>query len=249
MVVDDNGDMNCDTNGGATVLNLAGYRFVSLDGLAELRERLHAAATAQALRGTVLLAPEGINLFLAGCEARLAGIGFKRSHSAAQPFRKLLVKIKPEIITLRVPDLNPSENPAPAVAPRELKRWLDQGHDDAGREVVLLDTRNRWEVDQGSFTNAVHPDLEKFSDYPLRVGALGDLAGKTIVTFCTGGIRCEKAAPWMRRAGYDHVYQLQGGILQYFEDCGGAHYQGECVVFDARGSLDADLMPARRVST
>ena len=189
MVVDDNGDMNCDTNGGATVLNLAGYRFVSLDGLAELRERLHAAATAQALRGTVLLAPEGINLFLAGCEAgiarfvetldadaRLAGIGFKRSHSAAQPFRKLLVKIKPEIITLRVPDLNPSENPAPAVAPRELKRWLDQGHDDAGREVVLLDTRNRWEVDQGSFTNAVHPDLEKFSDYPLRVGALGDLA-------------------------------------------------------------------------
>ena len=237
-----------------SVLNIAAYRFVSLDALPALKMQLAAAACAQGLKGTVLLAPEGINLFLAGsdegiagfvrvldADERLAHLTLKRSYSVSQPFKKLLVKIKPEIITLRQPQVNPSLTPAPSVAPHTLKAWLDQGHDDAGRPVVLLDTRNAFEVAHGSFEGAVHPDIEKFSDYPERVAALGDFEGKTVVTFCTGGIRCEKAAPWMLAAGYQNVVQLEGGILNYFEHCGSAHYTGGCFVFDERRALDGDL--------
>lgn len=237
-----------------SVLNIAAYRFVTLDDLPALKAQLAAVACAQGLKGTVLLAPEGINLFLAGsaqgveafvqrldADARLAQLTLKRSVSATQPFKKLLVKIKPEIITMRQPQVNPARTPAPAVAPKTLKAWLDQGHDDAGRPVVLLDTRNAFEVGHGSFEAAVHADIEKFSDYPARVGALGRFEGKTVVTFCTGGIRCEKAAPWMLLAGYQNVVQLEGGILNYFEHCGSAHYQGGCFVFDERRALDGDL--------
>ncbi|MES2682275.1 MAG: sulfurtransferase [Pseudomonadota bacterium] len=237
-----------------SVLNIAAYRFVSLDALPALKMHLAAAACAQGLKGTVLLAPEGINLFLAGsdegiaafvqaldADERLANLTLKRSYSDTQPFKKLLVKIKPEIITLRQPQVNPALTPAPSVAPTKLKAWLDQGHDDAGRPVVLLDTRNAFEVGHGSFEGAVHPDIEKFSDYPAAVGSLGDLSGKTVVTFCTGGIRCEKAAPWMLQAGYENVVQLEGGILNYFEHCGSAHYTGGCFVFDERRALDGDL--------
>ncbi|MDO9452702.1 MAG: sulfurtransferase [Stagnimonas sp.] len=239
-----------------SVLNIAAYRFVSIGDLPALKSRLAAAACGQGLKGTVLLAQEGINLFLAGspegieafiavlaADARFAGLPIKRSVSATQPFKKLLVKIKPEIITLRQPQVNPALTPAPSVAPQVLKQWLDQGHDDAGRALVLLDTRNAFEVEQGTFDGAVHPDIEKFSDYPAHVGVLGDLKDKTVVTFCTGGIRCEKAAPWMLQAGYENVVQLEGGILKYFEDCGSAHYTGGCFVFDERRALDGELQP------
>ncbi|MES2885191.1 MAG: sulfurtransferase [Pseudomonadota bacterium] len=237
-----------------SVLNIAAYRFVSLDALPALKMQLAAAACAQGLKGTVLLAPEGINLFLAGsdegiasfkrvldADERLAQLTLKRSHSETQPFKKLLVKIKPEIITLRQPQVNPALTPAPSVAPHTLKAWLDRGHDDAGRPVVLLDTRNAFEVAHGTFDGAVHPDIEKFSDYPEHLAKLGDFTGKTVVTFCTGGIRCEKAAPWMLAAGYQNVVQLEGGILNYFEHCGSAHYTGGCFVFDERRALDGDL--------
>ncbi len=240
-----------------SVVNIAAYRFVPLHDLPALQQQLAASAGTQGLKGTVLLAAEGINLFLAGsaagieafiaalaADARFAGMVFKRSLSASQPFKKLLVKLKPEIITLRQPQVNPALTPAPAITAQQLKHWLDQGHDDAGRPLVLLDTRNSFEVEHGSFNGAVHPELEKFSDYPAQVGALGaasDFDDKTIVTFCTGGIRCEKAAPWMLQAGYAQVVQLEGGILNYFEHCGNAHYTGGCFVFDERRALDGDL--------
>ncbi len=236
------------------VLNIAAYRFVTLQNIEELRGRLLAAAEAQELKGTILLADEGINLFLAGSHAgieafiamldadpRLAHLTLKRSESATQPFRKMLVKIKREIIRMDQPQVQPARTPAPAITPQQLKTWLDQGHDDAGREVVLLDTRNTFEFDHGTFDGAIHPDIAKFSEYPDRLPPPQAFSGKTIVTFCTGGIRCEKAAPWMLQAGYDHVLQLQGGILQYFEDCGSAHFHGDCFVFDERRALDGDL--------
>jgi len=245
-----------------SVLNIAAYRFVPLDDLPALKARLLADAASQGLKGTVLLAAEGINLFLAGsaegihgfiiqltADPRFAGLHFKRSFSDAQPFQKLLVKIKPEIITLRQPQVNPALKPAPSVAPEQLRQWLDQGHDDDGRPLVLLDTRNAFEVAHGTFDGAVHPDIEKFSDYPEHLAKLGDLSGKTIVTFCTGGIRCEKAAPWMLQAGYEHVVQLEGGILNYFEHCGSAHYHGGCFVFDERRALDGDLQVLRGAQT
>ncbi len=127
-----------------------------------------------------------------------------------------------------------------------VQRWLDQGHDDAGRPVVTLDTRNAFEVDHGTFEGAIDWRIHKFSDFPQALQAHRDeLEGKTVVSFCTGGIRCEKAAILMQETGLEHVYQLEGGILKYFEETGGAHFRGECFVFDEREALGADLRARR----
>lgn len=239
------------------ILNIAAYKFVALDGLAELRESLLNALATRAIKGTVLLAEEGINLFLAAepasihdflawlrQDARFADLHAKESGSATQPFHKLLVKIKPEIIRMNHPAIRPSAGRAPAVDAATLKRWLDAGHDDGGRPVVMLETRNTYEVEAGTFRNAIDWRLEKFTEFPQAVLAhREELAGKTVVSFCTGGIRCEKAAIYMQEAGIAHVYQLDGGILKYFEDCGAAHYEGECFVFDDRRAVNAALQP------
>lgn len=252
----DNGRAVTDTPS-LPILNAASYRFVHLDDTAALRERLLEAGRQHGLLGTVLLATEGINFCLAGTEEgldlfldllrsdpRLAGLDVKLSRSARQPFRKLLVKVKREIIRMNHPSIQPARGRAPAVDARTLKRWLDQGHDDAGRPVVTLDTRNAFEVDHGSFEGAIDWRLARFSDFPAAVQAhRADLEGKTVVSFCTGGIRCEKAALYMREAGVQDVWQLEGGILKYFEEAGGAHYAGSCFVFDERQALTPDLLP------
>jgi UPF0176 protein len=240
------------------VLNISGYQFTPVADPPALRDVLHAAAEAGALRGTVLLAHEGVNLFLAGAEAAidgflavlrdqpgLAGFEAKRSWSHEPPFRRLRVKVKREIIRMNQPAIAPQDGRAPALDARTLRRWLDQGHDDAGRPVVTLDTRNAFEVDRGSFEGAIDWRLAKFSDFPAALQARrGELEGRTVVSFCTGGIRCEKAALYMREAGLDHVWQLEGGILRYFEEAGGAHFRGDCFVFDERIALDASLAVA-----
>ena len=240
------------------VLNVSAYRFVELDNLTELRERVRAACLAAGLKGTVLLAPEGINLFLAGLpdqlramldwlrgDARFAGLEVKESWSDEQPFNRMLVKLKKEIITMKKPQVRPLGGRAPVVAPEQLKRWLDAGQDDAGREVVMVDTRNGFEVDIGTFEGAINPKIESFGQFPEVVDKLApELAGKTVVTFCTGGIRCEKAVLYMQERGFEHVYQLDGGILKYFETVGGSHYHGDCFVFDRRVALTPALAAA-----
>ena len=237
------------------ILNIAAYKFVTIDDAAGLREQLRTTTHALALKGTILLAPEGINLFLAGtpdamhaflaalrADARFADLEAKESWSASQPFRRMLVKIKREIIRMDHPAIQPAAGRAPGVDAPTLKRWLDQGHDDAGRPVALLDTRNAFEVDYGSFEGAIDWRIRKFTDFPKALQKHRDeLAGKTVVSFCTGGIRCEKAAILMREVGVADVLQLDGGILKYFEEVGGAHYRGECFVFDGRESLSPDL--------
>lgn len=242
------------------ILNISAYKFVPLPDATELRTQLQALTLDLGLKGTILLAEEGINLFLAGpaeavralvahlhADARFANIVPKESWSAQQPFRKMLVKVKPEIIRMNHPTIRPAEGRAPAVPAATVKRWLDQGHDDEGRPVVTLDTRNDFEVDQGTFDNAIDWRISKFSEFPQAVlDHRAELAGKTVVSFCTGGIRCEKAAIFMQEAGLDHVYQLEGGILKYFEETGGAHYHGNCFVFDERRGVDADLSALRR---
>jgi len=242
-----------------SVLNISAYRFVTIDDPQALREALSSHAASLGLLGTILLAHEGINLFLAGApdavhdflgqlraDERFAHMQAKESWSAQQPFRKLLVKVKPEIIRMNHPAIQPALGRAPAVDGPTARRWLDQGHDDEGRPVVTLDTRNAFEVGHGTFEGAVDWGLKKFSDFPAAFDAhKGELEGKTIVSFCTGGIRCEKAAIYMREAGLDHVWQLDGGILKYFEETGGAHFSGNCFVFDEREALDPDLDPAR----
>lgn len=242
----------------APIVNIAAYKFISFDDTAEKRPQFQAICQELDLKGTILLTPEGINLFLAGVresvdkflawlrnDARFADIEVKESYSDAQPFKRMLVKLKREIITMKMPLIQPEKGRAPAVDAKTLKRWLDNGHDDAGRPVVMMDTRNAFEVDVGTFDNTIDYRIEKFSDFPAVAAAHKDeLADKTVVTFCTGGIRCEKAAIHMQNVGYDHVYQLEGGILKYFEEVGGAHYTGSCFVFDYRVALNPQLEPS-----
>jgi len=237
------------------VLNVSAYHFVTLDDAPALREPILTDAKARGLRGKVLLAEEGINLFVAGEHAavrgfvdwlrqdlRLAALQAKESESDTIPFKRMLVKVKPEIIRMNHPTVRPQDNRAPAVNAPTLARWLAAGHDDAGREVVMLDTRNGFEVDCGRFRGAIDWRLGKFSDFPAALAEhAATLRGKTVVSYCTGGIRCEKAALWMAEAGVEHVLQLEGGILKYFEETGGAHFDGDCFVFDERVALDAAL--------
>jgi UPF0176 protein len=243
----------------SAVLNISSYLFTTLNDTAALRERLHAEALARELKGTVLIAEEGINLFLAGPadavrgwvaalkqDPRFAAIEPKESWSAAVPFKKLLVKVKPELIRMNHPTIRPdvvgAQGRAPAVEASVLRQWLSQGHDDAGRPVVTLDTRNAFEVDYGTFEGAIDWRIDKFSEFPQAVQAHKDaFEGKTVVSFCTGGIRCEKAALYMQEQGIEQVYQLEGGILKYLELTDGAHWQGECFVFDQREALAANL--------
>ena len=185
-------------------LNIAAYKFIALHDLPALQSAVLHQAQAAALKGTVLLAEEGINLFLAGsadeitsflawlqADARFADIQVKQSWSRTQPFNKLRVKVKPEIIRMNHPAVCPSAGRAPAVDAPTLKRWLDQGHDDTGRPVVMLDTRNAFEVDVGTFAHAIDWRISKFTDFPRALlDHQGELAGKTVVSFCTGGIRC-----------------------------------------------------------
>jgi UPF0176 protein len=248
-----------------SIVNLAAYKFVSIESTADWREPLHARCEALGLRGTILLAPEGINFFLAGPreatdafldylrhDARFADkftdLEVKESLSDHQPFRRMLVKLKREIITMHAPAIRPEAGRAAAVDARTLKRWLDAGLDDEGRPVVMLDTRNAFEVDVGTFSNALDYRIDKFSEFPQVVAEhRDDFSGKTVVSFCTGGIRCEKAAIHMQNVGIDHVYQLEGGILKYFEEVGGEHYEGDCFVFDQRTALTPRLEPAATV--
>jgi len=243
--------------GEAQVLNIAAYRFVAIDDCAALRDQLLGRCCALDLRGTILLAPEGLNLFLAGAPARIAawlaalledarfhGLALRRSWSAEQPFAKMQVKLKAEIIRMRRPELVPAAGRARAVAPATLARWIDQGRDEEGRPLLLLDTRNAFEVDYGSFRGAMSLGLGRFSDFPARIAPYLDaLRDKTVVSFCTGGIRCEKAALFLGSAGLVHNYQLDGGILGYLESVGAQHYNGTCFVFDGREALDHRLAP------
>ena len=244
------------------ILNVSAYRFVPVHDTAALQGSVLARTQAAGLKGTVLIAQEGLNLALAGpapalrtflswlqADERFADLPLKESFSAGMPFRRLLVKVKREIIRMNRPAVRPAAGRAPAVTARTLARWLAQGHCDEGRPLVMLDTRNAFEVDAGAFEGAIDWRLGKFSDFPLELEArLDELRNKTVVSYCTGGIRCEKAALVMLDAGLVHVHQLEGGILRYFEDTGSAPgWSGDCVVFDDRGALRPDLSPVRNL--
>ena len=230
--------------------NIAAYKFAPLDHLKERRAHLLARCKEWNLKGTILLSTEGINLFVAGrpdsvqnliAELRaipgLADLPLKVSESEHQPFNRMLVRIKKEIIAFGVEGIDPGRYTSPRISPAKLKQWLDEG-----RPVTLLDTRNDYEVKLGTFKNAVPAGIDHFRDFPEAVAKLPDhLKDQPIVTFCTGGIRCEKAAPFMEKAGFKNIFQLDGGILKYFEECGGAHYDGECFVFDQRVGVDPSL--------
>ncbi len=234
------------------ILNAAAYKFAPLTDLMSRRDRLRELCERLQLRGSILISPEGINLFVAGeadpvesllTELRswpgLADLTPKLSGTETQPFRRMIVRVKKEIIAFGVKGIDPARYTSPKLPATELKRWLDEK-----RPVTLLDTRNRYEVKLGTFRNALSIDIDHFRDFPAAVEKLPtELKDQPIVMFCTGGIRCEKAGPFMEREGFQQIYQLDGGILKYFEECGDAHYEGECFVFDQRTGLDAGLHP------
>lgn len=234
----------------ATTTNISCYQFATLSNLKEMRTKLLAECNERGLKGTILLSPEGINMFLSGEREQidalvdglrtipgLEGLKPKYSASSGQPFRRMLVRLKKEIIAFGVEGIDPARYTSPRLEPKVLKQWLDEG-----RPVILYDTRNDYEVKLGTFKGAIPAGIDHFRDFPAAVAALPpEMKKAPVVTFCTGGIRCEKAAPFMENAGFEQVWQLEGGILKYFEECGGAHYDGECFVFDQRVGVDPAL--------
>jgi predicted sulfurtransferase len=231
-------------------LNIAAYKFIALNELPTLRTVLKSRCQALELLGTILVSPEGINMMLVGApenisafqaylakDARFADLHYKKSYSHQLTFEHLFVKIKKEIIAFDIASVDPVQQKAPYIQPQELKQWLDEN-----RDIVLLDARNDYEIQLGTFNNSVDLNIKHFRDFPEAAKKLdASLKEKTIVTFCTGGIRCEKAALLLQEYGFKKIYQLEGGILDYFETCGNAHYNGQCYIFDQRVGLNAAL--------
>ncbi len=229
--------------------HIAGYKFISLHSLDALRQELLDHCKTLQLKGTVLLSLEGINISLAGSDAaitqflaqlqadeRFTDMTFHHTFAEKEPFQRLKIKLKKEIITLREPTINPVVTRAPTITANTLKTWLDEK-----RDITLFDTRNDYEIRFGTFNGAKHLELRDFSTLPTSIA---DIArDKPIVMFCTGGIRCEKAALLMLAEGYTNVYQLEGGILGYFANVGGEHFHGDCFVFDERVAVNAKLEP------
>lgn len=235
-----------------SIVNVSAYRFIDLpkDHLPTLRTQLLKKANACQLKGTILLGTEGINLFLAGERddidayksflnhfEQFSNLFYKESFSTYRPFTRMLVRIKKEIIPMGRREVMPAKKTAMHLAPEVFKQWYEKQHD-----MIVLDTRNDYEVALGTFKNAIDLNIEHFRDFPDAIKLLPkEIKQKPIVTFCTGGIRCEKAAEYMLQQGFEQVYQLDGGIINYFEKCGGAFYEGECFVFDKRVALDTNL--------
>lgn len=234
------------------ICNIAGYKFINLDlsSLEGLRNRLKQMLLSLDLKGTILLSIEGINLFIAGEQDAIQtfvtelhnyhyfnDLRFKYSYSETLPFRKAVVRIKNEIIVCDDPSIKPHEDRAASISPQTFKQWYQEKKD-----MIVLDTRNQFEFDLGHFTNAKHLSINNFRNFSQAIHQLSEKdKDKPIVTYCTGGIRCEKAAIMLSRAGFNEVYQLEGGILNFFEQCGGEFYDGQCFVFDDRIAVNSQL--------
>ncbi len=232
------------------VANIAGYRFVDLPDRDALREPFRAICKKAGLKGTILLSFEGINFFLAGTQSsvdqylefleedsRFSKMRLKYSFTEYQPFNRMNVRLKKEIISLGLDHVKPGERTGDEITPTEFKQWMDEG-----REVAIIDTRNDYEIRLGTFDNALDLNLKSFRAFPKAIQSLPESMKDTpVVMFCTGGIRCEKASVVMMDAGFSNVKQLKGGILGYFEEVGGDHWDGDCFVFDHRVALSPEL--------
>ena len=223
------------------------YKFLALDPIS-LRSQLLSACQTLGLRGTIILAPEGINATLSGepdhldqfltdfrREGRFADLAIKYSFTDRTPFDRLKVKIKSEIVTLGRPDINPADQSGIYVTPQDWNALIK-----AEPDLVMIDTRKSFEISTGSFEGAVDPKISSFRQFPAYVEThLDPQRHKKIAMFCTGGIRCEKASAYLLNQGFETVYHLQGGILKYLEEVPSEDslWQGECFVFDQRTAV------------
>lgn len=231
------------------------YHFVTLDDYIALRERLDTDLASRGILGTILLAEEGINGTLAGSAAaidamleglfadrRFKDMEYKFSWADKMPFLRLKVRLKKEIVTLGCQEVDPTKMVGTYVEPEDWNALIDDP------DVVVIDTRNDYEVAIGTFQDAISPNTESFVEFPAWMQQAKVLAGKKkAAMFCTGGIRCEKASSYMLQHGFDEIYHLHGGILKYLEKIPAEHsrWQGECFVFDARVSVDHNLEPGK----
>jgi len=229
------------------------YRFVGLDDFKEMRAPLLDFLNAHQIRGTLLLASEGINGTVSGSpeaiaalkdrfaqDKRLAGMTYKESVVDRQPFYRTKVKLKKEIVTLGVSSVDPRKDVGQYVEP---EHWNDLISDP---DVVLIDTRNDYEVSLGTFRGALNPNTATFRDFPEFVEAhLDPKQHRKVAMFCTGGIRCEKSTAFLKQQGFDEVYHLRGGILNYFDKVPASEslWEGECFVFDNRVTVNHALLP------
>ena len=233
-----------------SIKNIAGYRFVDLDDRDALQSSLRSLCVDLGLKGTVLLAPEGINFFLAGRSTSIDGfidvlekderftdIPLKVSFTDYQPFNRMNVRKKNEIISVGLDHIRPAEMTGEEIEPTDFKAMLD-----AGEPVHVLDTRNDYELRVGTFENAIDLNIRTFRAFPEAIERFpASMKDEPVVMFCTGGIRCEKASAIMMEAGFTNVKQLKGGVLGYFENVGGDHWNGDCFVFDQRVAVDPSL--------
>jgi UPF0176 protein len=231
-----------------TVKVAAFYKFVSIDDPVVLQRDLREVCVAQGVKGTILIASEGINATVSGTEramdtliqtivadARFSNLEVKYSEAAEHPFQRLKVKIKKEIVTFGVPDAKPSITTGTFVEPSEWNALISDP------DVLVIDTRNDYEVQIGTFEGAQNPETRAFNEFPDYVRhTLADNRQRKIAMFCTGGIRCEKASAFLLREGFSNVYQLNGGILRYLEQVAPEEslWRGECFVFDERVALE-----------
>lgn len=229
------------------------YRFARFPDPKVLRQPLLDLCEANGIKGTLLLAQEGINGTIAGSDAAIdtvlahirtlpdcAAIGVKHSHAAAMPFHRMKVRLKREIVTMGEPAIDPLHGTGTYVKPADWNALIDDP------DTVVIDTRNAYEVKVGSFARAIDPGTESFSDFPAWARAhRAELEGKRIAMFCTGGIRCEKSTAFLKAEGLTDVFHLEGGILQYLEDVPEAQsrWEGECFVFDERVAVGHGLAP------
>ena len=233
-----------------SVVNIAGYKFEPLVDPVDLVSVYQQKCDELKLKATMLISKNGINFSLAGTQQatdtivafleednRFLYIPLKVTYSETQPFRRMKVRLKKEIISLGRKDINPRELTGERISPQDLKSLLDNKED-----VLVLDTRNEYETRVGKFKNAIDLNLDTFRDFPEAIESLPEeYKDKQIVMYCTGGIRCEKASAVMMKAGFADVKQLEGGVLDYFKETGGAYWEGDCFVFDERVALDTEL--------
>lgn len=231
------------------------YKFVALKRWRELREPLLAVMTAQDIRGTVLLASEGINATVSGRidniaefmrwlrqQEGLADLEYKQSITDTPPFKRAKVKLRKEIVSMGVPGIDPRHVVGTYVEPEDWNQLI------SNPDVLLIDTRNRYEVDVGTFANAVNPQIDSFREFPDYVKQHLDPAKhRRVAMFCTGGIRCEKSTALLKEQGFAEVYHLKGGVLKYFEEVPQENslWQGECFVFDDRVAVNHALEAGR----
>lgn len=231
------------------------YRFVRLDDCRELRGPLHDLLLRNGIRGTLLLADEGINGTVAGTrdaidalldwlrsDPRLADLDYKESLTGQLPFRRTRVRLKREIVTLGVPGIDPNRDAGRYVAPSDWNALISDP------DVLVVDTRNDYEFRVGSFRHALNPETTTFREFPDFVRSrLDRTRHKKVAMFCTGGIRCEKSTAFLKQQGFDEVYHLKGGILKYLEEVSeeDSLWEGECFVFDERVTVNHRLEPGR----